>query len=72
MTAPEPPAVAVLGTFDTKAAECCFVADRLAAAGVRPVLVDCGVFGPAGDAPRAPDVAHTEVARAAGHDAAEL
>ncbi|GAA1992147.1 Tm-1-like ATP-binding domain-containing protein [Nocardiopsis rhodophaea] len=65
-------AVAVLGTLDTKAAECGYVRDRLLHAGLRPVVVDCGVYEPDASCSVAPDVPRTEVARAAGHDTAAL
>jgi uncharacterized protein (UPF0261 family) len=59
------PTVVLLGTFDTKAAEYAFVRDRLAAAGVRTLLVDAGVLGTPG---LHADVSRAEVASAAGVD----
>jgi uncharacterized protein (UPF0261 family) len=59
------PAIAVLGTLDTKGEEHAYVADLLRAAGHRPLLIDVGTGGP----PRvAPDVPREEVARAGGVD----
>ncbi|WP_192826414.1 Tm-1-like ATP-binding domain-containing protein, partial [Nocardiopsis chromatogenes] len=52
------PAVAVLGTLDTKGAEVAFAVRRLAAAGLRTVVVDTGTYAPDGG-PRA-DVAVRE------------
>ncbi|GAA4887520.1 Tm-1-like ATP-binding domain-containing protein [Streptomonospora salina] len=57
------PTVALLGTLDTKGAEYDFLRARIAAAGCTPLLIDCGVFPPAG---AVPDIAAAEVARAAG------
>jgi uncharacterized protein (UPF0261 family) len=63
------PTVVLLGTLDTKGAEYGFVRDRLASVGVNVLVVDCGVLG----GPQIPpDIARSEVARAAGHDVAAL
>ena len=61
--------VVLVGTLDTKGAEYGFVRERLRAAGLDTVVIDCGVLGP----PQiAPDIARDEVARAAGADAGTL
>jgi uncharacterized protein (UPF0261 family) len=57
------PRVVLLGTMDTKGAEYGFVRDRLLAAGVDVLVVDCGILGsPA----IAPDITREQVANAAG------
>lgn len=61
--------VALLGTLDTKGAECAFLCDRIRRAGATPLLVDCGVFAP--QAVR-PDIGREEVARSAGYEIAAL
>ena len=49
----------VVGTFDTKAAEACFIAEALRAEGVAAVLVDVGTLNP----PLAtPDIERSKVA----------
>jgi uncharacterized protein (UPF0261 family) len=53
-----PGAAYVVGTFDTKAEEIRYVADRLGAAGLRAVTVDVGTMTPATDA----DISALEVA----------
>jgi uncharacterized protein (UPF0261 family) len=63
------PTVVLLGTLDTKAREYEFVRDRLAAAGIRPHVVDVGVLGEPGFVP---DVSAAEVARAGGATLEEL
>lgn len=62
MTTAEP-AILVVGTGDTKADELAFVADRVRAAGGRPVMLDVSVLG---DPPYAPDHDKHAVAAAAG------
>jgi uncharacterized protein (UPF0261 family) len=58
------PAVALIGTLDTKADEIAYVRDRLASLGVAAVVIDSGILGK----PACPaDVSRQEVARAAGH-----
>ena len=62
------PRIAVVGSFDTKAAPFGRLVDKLRALGEDPVTVDTGVFPSDCDCDhRAPDVA-----RAAGHDIEEL
>ncbi|PSK91828.1 uncharacterized protein (UPF0261 family) [Murinocardiopsis flavida] len=61
--------VALLGTLDTKGAECAFVCDRIRRSGAVPLLVDCGVFAPQ-DA--RPDIDRAEVARSGGYDLGAL
>lgn len=61
--------VVLIGTLDTKGAEYGFVRERLHAAGVDTILVDCGTAG----APVIePDVPAAEVAAAVGADLAAL
>lgn len=57
------PAVAVVGSFDTKGVEHAFLRDAIEDAGVRTVTVDFGIIG---DPAFAPDVAAAEVALSAG------
>jgi len=65
------PGVALIGTLDTKGADFAWVAERLTAAGVRPIVVDTGIFEPQGfDAPLA--VSQWRVADAAGIDLGDL
>ncbi len=64
MTTPD---VALLGTLDTKGTEVAWVAERLAQAGARALVVDTGIFDPRGfDGPVAVD--QRRVAGAAGSD----
>ena len=63
------PAVALIGTLDTKADELAYVRDRLAALGVGSVLIDSGILGAPGIAA---DITRQEVARAAGHALADV
>ena len=60
------PGIALIGTLDTKGAEIAYVRDRLAALGVRPVVIDSGILGePDGCEP---DIGREEVAREGGHE----
>jgi uncharacterized protein (UPF0261 family) len=63
------PTVVLVGTLDTKGVEYAFLRDRLLEHGVDVLVVDAGVYEPAG---LEPDVARDEVARAAGADVAAL
>jgi uncharacterized protein (UPF0261 family) len=63
------PAVALIGTLDTKGDEIAYVRDRLAALRVSTVVVDSGILGKPGIAA---DVTRHEVARAAGHALADV
>ena len=63
------PSVVLLGTLDTKGAEYAFLRDRLREHGVDVLVVDAGIYEPAG---LEPDVARDEVARAGGADVAAL
>jgi len=58
------PAVAVIGTLDTKGVEIAYLAAEVRAGGARAVVYDCGAFEPRG---HAPDVPRAAVAAAAGH-----
>lgn len=63
------PTVVVIGTLDTKGAEVEFVADRISSLGCTAWVVDTGVHGE----PRArADVTREDVARAGGHELADL
>jgi uncharacterized protein (UPF0261 family) len=63
------PAVALIGTLDTKGDEIAYVRDRLASLGVAAVVIDSGILGQ----PTCPaDVSRQEVARAAGHALADV
>jgi uncharacterized protein (UPF0261 family) len=60
------PAIALVGTLDTKGDEIAYVRDRLRELGARPVVIDSGILGdPIGIVA---DVARADVARAGGHD----
>lgn len=61
--------IAVLGTLDSKGAEHGYVAERIRAAGHRPLLIDVGSGGPPGIAP---DIGREAVAAEAGVDFAAL
>lgn len=61
--------VCLAGTLDTKGEEYAFVKERLIAAGVDVLVVDCGVLG---EPLFEPDVAASEVAEAAGIDLADF
>lgn len=63
------PAVALIGTLDTKADEIAYVRERLATVGVGAVVIDSGILGEAGCAA---DVPREEVARAGGHALADV
>jgi uncharacterized protein (UPF0261 family) len=63
------PAVALIGTLDTKGDEIAYVRGRLTALGVDAVVIDSGILGH----PTCPsDVTRQEVARAAGHALADV
>lgn len=65
LDSPPTGAVALIGTLDTKGAEYAFVRDRIAAAGIPTILLDCGTLG----APTvAPDIDRARVAASAGSD----
>jgi uncharacterized protein (UPF0261 family) len=61
--------VVLLGTLDTKGREYAYLRGRLAGLGVDVTVVDAGTNEPVG---LVPDVAHDEVARAAGADVEAL
>lgn len=61
--------VVLVGTLDTKGVEYAYFRDRVREQGLETILIDAGVMGALGVTP---DIAHDEVARAGGVDAAEL
>jgi uncharacterized protein (UPF0261 family) len=63
------PGIALVGTLDTKGAEIAYVRDRLLALGATPVVIDSGILGEPGCAA---DVSREEVARAGGHELADV
>jgi uncharacterized protein (UPF0261 family) len=58
------PAVALIGTLDTKGEEIAYVRDRLTALGVGALVIDSGILG---EATIEADITRRAVARAAGH-----
>jgi uncharacterized protein (UPF0261 family) len=65
MAVDDPPMrIALVGTLDSKGAECAFLADVLRAKGCEPVLVDVGVYPPTGAV--VPAVSRQEVAECGG------
>ncbi len=64
-----PKTIALIGTFDTKGEEFCFLRDRIESAGLRTMMIDVGVLG---DPPFATDISQAEVASAANRDLAAL
>jgi uncharacterized protein (UPF0261 family) len=63
------PAVALIGTLDTKGEEIAYVRERLAALRVEALVIDSGILGE----PRCEaDVTHEQVARAGGYTLAEV
>jgi uncharacterized protein (UPF0261 family) len=63
------PAVALIGTLDTKGEEIAYVRDRLAALGVGAVVIDSGILG---ESTIEADITRRAVARAAGHSLDEV
>jgi uncharacterized protein (UPF0261 family) len=63
------PAVALIGTLDTKGDEIAYVRDRLTAFGVGAIVIDSGILGNPGCRP---DITHEEVAEAGGHSLAAV
>ena len=59
------PAVALIGTLDTKGDEIAYVRDRLKALAVDAVVIDSGILG---EPAIVPDILREDVARAGGHD----
>jgi uncharacterized protein (UPF0261 family) len=59
------PQIALIGTLDTKGEEIAYVRERLAALGVRAVVIDSGILGEPGTTA---DVTREEVAREAGYE----
>jgi len=64
-----PKTIALIGTFDTKGEEFCFLRDQIQSAGLRTLMIDVGVL----DSPSfAVDISQAEVAAAAKEDLAQL
>ena len=63
------PAIALIGTLDTKADEIGYVRDRLAALGAEAVVVDSGILGEPGIEA---DVTRDDVAREAGYELEQI
>src|SRR3954453_4986493 len=63
------PAVALIGTLDTKGEEIAYVRERLIGLGVEVVVIDSGILGDPGCTE---DVTHEEVASGGGHDLADV
>jgi uncharacterized protein (UPF0261 family) len=63
------PAVALIGTLDTKGDEIAYVRERLAALRVDVVVIDAGILG---DPHCAADISHEEVAAAGGYTLDEV
>src|SRR3954467_5171862 len=63
------PAVALIGTLDTKGDEIAYVRERLIALGIEVVVIDSGILGDPGCTA---DISHEEVAHAGGHDLADV
>jgi uncharacterized protein (UPF0261 family) len=66
----ERPAIALIGTLDTKGPEIAYVRERIRALGADALVIDSGILGE----PLAcePDVSRYEVAREAGYDLEEI
>ena len=62
-------AIALIGTFDTKAEEFSFLRERIENAGLRTLMIDVGVLG---SAPFEPDISQAEVAAAANENLTAL
>ena len=66
----ERPAIALIGTLDTKGPEIAYVRERIRALGADALVIDSGILGePLGCEP---DVSREEVAREAGYDLEEI
>ena len=61
--------IALIGTFDTKGEEFCFLRERIESAGLRTLMIDVGVLGDPGFAV---DISAADVAAAAREDLAAL
>ena len=64
-----PKIIALLGTFDTKGEEFCFLRERIESAGLRTLMIDVGVLG---DPAFAVDISAADVAAAAKENLAAL
>jgi uncharacterized protein (UPF0261 family) len=63
------PAIALIGTLDTKGAEIAYVRDRLLELGTTPIVIDSGILGEPGIKA---DVERGDVAREAGYELAQV
>ena len=63
------PAIALIGTLDTKGAEIAYVRDRLLELGTTPIVIDSGILGQPG---MKADVERADVAREAGYELAQV
>jgi uncharacterized protein (UPF0261 family) len=64
-----PKTIALIGTFDTKGEEFCFLRERIESAGLRTLMIDVGVLG---DPAFAVDISAADVAAAAKENLAAL
>lgn len=63
------PAIALIGTLDTKGGEIAYVRDRLLELGTTPIVIDSGILGEPGIKA---DVERGDVAREAGYELAQV
>jgi uncharacterized protein (UPF0261 family) len=63
------PAIALIGTLDTKGVEIAYVRDRLLELGTTPIVIDSGILGEPGIKA---DVERGDVAREAGYELAQV
>jgi uncharacterized protein (UPF0261 family) len=63
------PAIALIGTLDTKGGEIAYVRDRLLELGTTPIVIDSGILGEPGIKA---DVERADVAREAGYELAQV
>ena len=66
---PDVPAIVIVASLDTKAAEARLIAERLRAAGERVLTIDFGTFDPPG---MPPDISAAQVCAAAGAELSQL
>jgi uncharacterized protein (UPF0261 family) len=63
------PAIALIGTLDTKGAEIAYVRERLLELGTTPIVIDSGILGEPGIKA---DIERADVAREAGYELAQV